>query len=231
MIQVLSKLKNYSLRWLFKPLWLAKFDSFWIRVCAIVAFSRIPGSNFTSFSEFSFRQNFLNDSVTNFSLPSSQSFPPFYSVILEFQENYWFPCFAPWVLEYVLWPSPRRFSFPILHSFLPFSFVSLKFHGWLPISEYAEVTFFTVQLLAVLLLYIFSQIGGIPLCRFESLSLLLPFFILFHSGSPRWYPLALWEVAPSFFLLFLARSLDTWEGRALSSLFLCSFLSFSFELS
>ena len=81
MIQGSSKLKNYSLKWLFKPLRLTKFDSFWIRVCATVVFSRIPGSNFTNFSEFSSRQNFLNDSVTNFSPPPLHNPSPLFIVL------------------------------------------------------------------------------------------------------------------------------------------------------
>lgn len=120
------------------------------------------------------------------SLLSSQSFPPFYSDILESQRNYWFPCFAFWSPEYVLCPSPSSFSFPVLHPFLPFSFVSLKVHGWLPILEHTEVTPFSIQLLAVLLLYLFSQTGGITFCWFESPPLLLPFlyfFILVPQGA------------------------------------------------
>ena len=44
-IQGSSKLKNYSFRYLFKPLRLSKIDSFWIRVCAILAVSGLSGDN------------------------------------------------------------------------------------------------------------------------------------------------------------------------------------------
>ena len=152
------------------------------------------------------------------SLPSSHSFPPFYSDILESQGNYWFPCFALWSPQYVLCLLPSRSSFPFLHAFLLFSFVSLKVHGWLLISKHAEVTPFLIQILAVLLLHLFSQTGGIPFCRFESLPLLL-----LHSDSPRCYPLVLWEVADSsFFSCWVVRRLRrTW-------LLLCSLCFFFF---
>ena len=39
----------------------------------------------------------------------------------------------------------------------------------------SDVTFLMVQLLVVFPLYLFSQTGGIPLCRFESPLLLLPY--------------------------------------------------------
>ena len=174
-----SKLKNYSLRWLFKPLRLARFDSFWIRVCVIMAFSRISESNFTNFSEFSSRQNFLNVSVVNFFSPSSQSFPPFIVLFWSPRGTIDSPVLPPGYQSLCCAHRPEGSVFPVLHFFLPFSVVSLKVHGWLPISECAEVMFFTVQLLAILLLYLFSQMGGIPLYRFESPLLLLPFLHLF----------------------------------------------------
>ena len=137
---------------------------------------------------------------------------PFYSDILESQGNYWFPCFTLWVPKYVLCPSPSRFSFPVLHPFLPFSFVSLKVHGRLPISEHVEVTPFLIQLLAVLLLYLFSQTGGIPFCRFESLPLLLPFlyfFILVPWGATHLrYERSL--ILPSFSCWVVWRLRRTW---------------------
>ena len=195
-----------------------------------MAFSRISGNNFTNFL-----WAFLLDRILSMILPfsnfylSSQSFPPFYSVVLESQGNYWVPCFALWVPKYVLCPSPTRFNFPVLHSFLPFSFVSLKVHGWLPISEYAEVTLFSIQLLVVLLLYLFSQTGGIPLCRFESLLLLLPFlyfFILVPRGATHLrYERSL--ILSSFSCWVVWRLRRTWPLLC----FLCFFLYFSFELS
>ena len=46
MLQGPNKLKNYKLRWLSKPLRLAKFESLWVQVCSIVAVSGIPGTVF-----------------------------------------------------------------------------------------------------------------------------------------------------------------------------------------
>ena len=158
----------------------SKTCKFWffflIRVCAIVAFSRIPGSNFTIFSEFSSWQNFLNDSITNFSLPFLRNPSPLFIVL------FWSPrgtidspVLSSGYQSLCCAHRPEGLVFPVLHSFLPFSVVPSKVHGWLSISKCTDVMLFTVQLLAILLLYLFSQMGGIPLCRFESPLLLLPF--------------------------------------------------------
>ena len=120
MIQGSNKLKNYRLRWLSKPLRLAKFESFWIRVCAIVAvfgilgdisllsecFYRVFSRILLWFSIFFSHENFL--------ALFPPAFLPFYSVILKSQrtidssvllpgyqslfcarhlENWAFPCF------------------------------------------------------------------------------------------------------------------------------------------
>ena len=118
MIQGSSKLKNYRLRWLFKSLRLAKFESFWIWVCAIVAVSGILGDDLLIFLSFSW-QNFLNDYVV-ISLAFFTILPSFYSVIFRVLGNYWFPCFAPWLPEPVLCPSPKRLSFPCFSFFSSF---------------------------------------------------------------------------------------------------------------
>ena len=81
-----NKLKNYRLRWLSKPLRVAKFESLWIQVCSIVAVSRIPGAVFCFF--WVFWQSFLNDSCSDSLLlntPSMLAAFPFYSVILGFR--------------------------------------------------------------------------------------------------------------------------------------------------
>ena len=109
------------------------------------SFYRIPGSNVTIFPwVFSSLQNFINSFSLLQSLPSSQPFPPFYSDILESQENHWFPCFVLWLTGHVPCPSLSRFYslFFILPFFL--ASISLKVHGWLPISGYAEVTPFSI---------------------------------------------------------------------------------------
>ena len=65
--------------------------------------------------------------------------------------------------------------------FLIFFFLLVLF-SQKPMADYlfqsalvSDVTFFMVQLLVVLPLYLFSQMSEIPLCRFESPLLLLPF--------------------------------------------------------
>ena len=86
MLQGPNKLKNYKLRWLFKPLRLAKFESLWIQVCSIVAISGIP-SDIPLLSS-SFWQSFLNDFVVIFYYwipPSMLAAFPFYSAILGFE--------------------------------------------------------------------------------------------------------------------------------------------------
>ena len=92
----------------------------------------------------------------------------------------------------------------------------------------SNVTFLMVQLLAVLLLCHFSQVGGIPLCGFKSFLLLHPFFIAPYFGSPRYRSFVLREVTLGF-LLFLVGSLVP-EKDVSTICFLCSF-GVSFELS
>ena len=89
-----NKLKNYRLRWLSKPLRLAKFESLWIQVCSIVAVSGIPGD--ISLLSLSFWQSFLNDFVVIFYhwIPLMLATSPFYNVILGFNVPLILP---PWL--------------------------------------------------------------------------------------------------------------------------------------
>ena len=206
---------------------LAKFDYFWIRVCAIVAISGIPKDNFTNFSKFSSRQNFLNDFVIIFSLPFFAILPSFYSVILESQGTIDFPVLPPEYQSLFCAHCSGGSVFPVPHSFLPFSSISSKVHGWLSILKCIDVTFLTVQFLAVLLLYFFSQMGGIPLCRFESPLLLIPFY-----NPSFWFlevPSTCAVRGHSRFSSFIVGSLVPEKDVSILC-FLCSF-GFSFELS
>ena len=124
----------------------------------------------------------------------------------------------------MLCPLHRRFSFPVLHSFLHFSVVSFKVHGWLPISECAEVTFLHGSAFGrPSSLSFFSNEWNPTLPVWKSF-IATPLFIPLHSGSPRCHPLALWEVAPSF-LLFLLDHLVLEKDVPILR-FLCSFFGF-----
>ena len=229
MIQGPSKLKNYILRRLFKPLRLAKFESFWIRVCAIVAISGISGDGLLISLSFSW-QSFLKWFLFWFPLPSSRSFPPIYSVIFRVPGNYWFPCFAPWVPESVLCPSPRRLSFPCFSFFSSFWCCLLEspwltiYFGvhWFLMSRSSWFSFWPSFLFIFFLKWAESHPAGLKVfCCYS------PFYSpLFW--FPEYCPLALWEVTPGF-LLFLAGSLVPEKDVSILC-FLCSF-GFSFELS
>ena len=183
MIQSSSKLKNYRLRWLFKPLRLTKFESFWIQVCAIVAVSRILGDSLLISLSFS-QQNFFNDSVVifycflhNYSSSLPAAFPPFYSIILESRGTIDSPVLPPGYQSPFCAHRLEGWAFPISHFF----FLLVLFLRN-PMAEYlfwsalvSDVTFLMVQFLPILPLYLFSQMGGISFCWFESFLLLLPF--------------------------------------------------------
>ena len=184
------------------------------------------------FPEFSLLLRILSIvlSLLNSLCPSSQSFPPFYSDILKSQGNHWFPCFVLRLTGHVLCPSLNRFRFPVLRPFLPLVLISLKVYDWLPILEHAEVTPFSIPLLATLLLYLFfldgaeSHSAGLKVFRCYS---------IFYTSS-FWFP----EVLPTcamrgrwFFPLFLLGRLAL-ERDVASLLFLVFlFLFFPFELS
>ena len=136
MIQDSIKLKSCSLEWLFQPSKLAKFDSLWIWVCAIVAVSGILGSNihFPIHVFFLLTMTFLisifskkNLSLLPFSLPPFlRNLPPFYNGVLVFPGNRWFPCFAFSWTESIPCLLLGKSHFPFF-SFLPsFSFDSFQ---------------------------------------------------------------------------------------------------------
>ena len=150
MIQGSIKLKSCSLEWLFQPSKLAKFDSLWIRVCAIVAFIGIPGSNI----HFPLSFFFLLTTTLLISLFSNKiSFSPFFSCCL-FLRN---PS-LPFIMEF--WSSRGIVGSPVLpscelslfrayhsispisrfsHSFLLSALILLKVPDWPPSLGCAEV--------------------------------------------------------------------------------------------
>ena len=203
MIQGSIKFKNYSLEWLFQPSKLAKFDSLWIRVCAIVAFTGYREAILLTFPQFSLLlQNFID----SFSPPKNLclffvTYPSFYSEILASQGTHWFPCFVLWLTEPVPCPSLDRFYFLFFHSFPLFSFDSFEC-PWL-------VTYFRMCWGMPFLISPFGNSPFLPFFPSRRNPILpiwkspvaIPLFVLLHSGSPRRFPLAPWEVT-SYFLFF-----------------------------
>ena len=171
MIQGSNKLKNYKFRWLSNPLRLAKFESFWIQVYAIVAISGILGdisllslSVLTEFSQW-FCCDFLLFSHKNSSLLPA-TFPPFYSVILKSRELL-IPLFCSLGTRAHFVPITQKVeSFPVSHIFLLLVLFHRKPMVAFPFRSalVPNVTFLMVQLLAILPLCHFSQVSGIQLC-------------------------------------------------------------------
>ena len=212
MIQGSSKLKNYSLRWLFKPLRLSKFDSFLIQVCTIVAFSGIPESNLLISLSFLLDRTFSMMLLSNFSLPSSQSFPLFYSVILSPGELL-IPLFCPLGTRACVVPVAQKVQFSL---FFILSFLLVLFL-WKSMADYL----FRSALR--------SRSSQFSFCRPSSLSFFSngrnPTLLVRKSfaATPFFIPPSFWfpEVpstctmrSHSRFSSFLARSFGTWEGRA-----------------
>ena len=163
-------------------------------------FSRILRNSVTNFPwVFSSLQNFINSSFSLEFPASPQPFSPFYSNILESQVNHWFPCFVLRLTGHVSCPSLSRFHSLFFHLFLPLVSISLKVYGWLPFSGHAEVTPFSIPLFGSSSSLPFFPAGRNPILPVWKSSVAIPFFILLHSGSPRRFPLAPWEVADSFF--------------------------------
>ena len=133
------------------------------------------------------------------------AFSPFYSVILESRGTIDSPVLPPGYQSKFCTHRPEGWAFLVSHFFFLLVLFLRK-----PMVDYlfrsalvSDVTFLMVQLLAVLPLCLFSQVGGIPLYWFES------FLLLLYSGSPRYRSFALWEVTLGFLLFFSG----TWEGR------------------
>ena len=179
MIQGSNKLKNYRFRWLSKPLRLAKFESFWIQVCAIVAISRIPGD----ISLFSFEFDrvllmvffyfflfFYFYEISYYSLKNSSllpvAFPPFYSVMLGSRGTIDSPVLLPGYQSPFCAHHPEGWVFLCFSYFPPFGAVSSKAHANFPFRSALvhNFMFLIVQLLAVLPLCHFSKVSGIQLC-------------------------------------------------------------------
>ena len=174
--KVQNKFKNYRLRWLFKPLRLAKFESLWIQVCSIVAVWDTEKCLSLSFSTFlSSDRVFFYDSIM---IPLAfQCWLPslFYSVIPRALGLIDSPPLLPWVSKPVMCLSPRRLIlslFLIISSFWCCFFESpwLTFHSkvclrgssWFLI--FPSFSPFQTQLLVVLSLCHFSQVGRIHSC-------------------------------------------------------------------
>ena len=98
MLQGPNKFKNHKIRWLFRPLILAKFESLWIQVYSLVAawgFWTVFSLSF--FSLFEFSQGFLKDLfplIHCYWMPFTVGCPSFDSVILGFLGYHGFPLFV-----------------------------------------------------------------------------------------------------------------------------------------
>ena len=123
MLQGPNKLKNYRLRWLSKPLRLARFESLWIQVCSIVSVSGYR-TIFLSLLLLSlsflieFSQWFCPNSLLPNALPMLAA-SSFYSVVLRFRGTTDSSLLFPWVpapmsCQPLQWLVPSSFS----HSFL-----------------------------------------------------------------------------------------------------------------
>ena len=132
MIQGSNKLKNYRLWWLSKPLRLARFESFWIQVCAIMAVSGIPGD--ISLLSLSFLTKFFSIILL---LYFSIAFSPFYIVLLESQGIIDSPILLPGYESPFCAHRLEGWAFSYFPFFLPFDAVSLKAHGLLFYSKCA----------------------------------------------------------------------------------------------
>ena len=184
MLQGPNKLKNYRLRWLSKPLRLAKFESLWIQVCSIVAVFGIPDD--ISLLSLSFWQSFLNDSVVIYYcwMPFSMlAVFPFYSVILGFRGSTNSSLLLPWVPKPVLWQSLKGLVlslFLIIFSFWCCLFESplLTFHSEVSLGSWPQLLGFLpfqTQLFGYLSYCHFSQVSRIHSC--------------WVGGFPNYFPL------------------------------------------
>ena len=115
MIQGSNKLKNYRLWWLSKLLRLAKFESFWIQVCAIVAVLGILGD--ISLLSLSFLTKFFSMILL---LCFSIAFSHFYSVILESRGTIDSPVLLPGYQSPFCAHCLEGWAFPCFSFFLPF---------------------------------------------------------------------------------------------------------------
>ena len=115
MLQGPNRLKNYRLRWLLKPLRLAKFEFLWIQVCSIVVVWDTKKCLSLSFSTFlSSDRVFFYDSAIILSTPCYWLPSPFYSVIPRVWGPIDSPPLLPWVPEPVMCLSPRRLILSLL---------------------------------------------------------------------------------------------------------------------
>ena len=185
MLQCPNKLKNYRLKWLFKPLRLAKFESLWIQVCSIVAVWDTRKCLSLIFYFSGFRPSFLLWFRYDPSCLSMLAAFPFYSVIPRAWGPIDSPLLLPWILEPVMCLSPRRLILPlflIISSFWCCFFKSswLTFHSKVCLGDsswfliFPSFSPFQTQLLVILSLCHFSQVGKIHSCWVEGFPCYFP---------------------------------------------------------
>ena len=230
MIQGSSKLKNYSLKWLFKPLRLTKFDSFWIRACAITVFSRILGNNLLISLSF-----LLDKTFSMILLPLF--FFSFRNPSLLFIVLFWSP---RGTIDSPVFP-PRYQSLCCAHRpeglvslFFILSFLLVLFL-WKSMADYlfrsmlrsrsSWSSFWPSFFFIFFLKWAESYSAGLKV--FRCYSPFLYFFILVPRGATR----LRYEKSLQVFLLFFLLGHLILEKDVSILCFLCSFLTFSFELS
>ena len=125
MLQGSNKFKNHWLRWLFRPLRLAKFESLWIQVCSLVAiwvYQTVFPSFFFLFLNFDRVFSMIFTLIHCCSMPFTAGYFPFYSAILGFLGYHWFPPFAPLdtrtnvLANFPILEGPKRLAFVLSFS-------------------------------------------------------------------------------------------------------------------
>ena len=214
MIQGSSKLKNYSLRWLFKPLRLAKFDSFWIWVCAIVAFFLwYRGVILLVFLSFLLDRTFLMILLPIFLCLLRNPSPLFIVLFWSPRGTIDSPVLPPRYQSLCCAHRPEGsvslffiLSF-LLVLFLWKSMVDYLFRSTLR-SRSSRSSFWPSFFFIFFLKWAKSHFADLKV--FRCYSPFLYFFILVPQGATHLH----YEKSLQVFLLFLTGSFDTWEGRA-----------------
>ena len=202
MLQGPNKLKNYRLRWLSKPLRLAKFEFFWIQVYSIVAI--------LGYQALFFYFLWVLDSVFSMILlwfPIAEC--PMMLVASPLLQCHFRGTRAP-IMPAILMAD----SFPISHNFPLFGAVSLKATCWLSISGCPWRVDFPFHLDSTfgcpffLLFFPSEPNPSLPGWRFFQLLLLM---VLLHR-FPK-VPAFCSRVVALQALWFFAASLGAWEGH------------------
>ena len=244
MLQGLNKLKNYRLRWLSKPLRLAKFESLeskyvlqWLFLGYWTIFLFLLLLSLSFLTEFS--QRFYSDSFF-LNPPSTVGCFPFYSVILGFQGTVDSPILFLWVpkpmsCQSLRWLVPSFFLivfffwclYPKNFSLTFLSGVSLE--SWLLISLPSRLLHLTFSDSTFWLPFVLSFFSSelIPFLLGWKFSQLLPFMVLL-SGFLEVPTLCSWIVSPKLSDSFLHHWVADKEVFVLHSL---CFLGTFFESS